>query len=161
MSATAAAPSTSPSAARRFGIAWVLLVLTVALHVTDEALTGFLPIYNATATEIHQRWPWLHPPTFSFPVFVGALSAALAIALLLTPLAFRHPRGFRPFAIICAVLMILNGCNHIGGTILGHSFADIAFPRPMPGTYSSPTMIAASIYVLFAARKLRVNTAAR
>ena len=28
-------------------VAWVCLALAIGLHVTDEALTGFLPVYNA------------------------------------------------------------------------------------------------------------------
>jgi hypothetical protein len=45
---------------RKLGIAWVLLCLTLALHVTDEALTGFLNIYNPTVLALRAKlryWP--------------------------------------------------------------------------------------------------------
>jgi hypothetical protein len=31
-----------------FGIAWIALCLAFALHIIDEALTGFLSVYNPT-----------------------------------------------------------------------------------------------------------------
>jgi hypothetical protein len=85
---------------------------------------------------------------FTYDSWLTMLIIALCLALLLTPLAFYFPRGFRAFAIICAFLMIANGCSHLLGTFLGHTFSDIRFSRPMPGTYSSPTMITAAVYLL-------------
>lgn len=43
-------------AARRFGTAWVALTLSLAVHVTDEALTDFLSIYNPTVQAIRSRF---------------------------------------------------------------------------------------------------------
>ena len=132
----------------RFGIAWIALVLAVALHVLDEALTGFLGVYNPTVVEMRRRIRWLPMPTFKYSVWLVGLIVGLSVALMLSPLAFHFPREFRPFAIGGAVLMVLNGIGHLLGTIAGHTFNGIRFPRPMPGTYSSPTMIAAAIYLL-------------
>lgn len=139
--------------ARRFAIAWVILVISVAIHVADEALSGFLRVYNPTVLELRHRVPWVRPPTFTFETWITGLIAAICVALLLTPLAFRAPRVFRPIAIVMAVLMLLNGCSHIAGTILGHTFNDIQFPRPMPGTYSSPVMITAAVYLIIISRR--------
>ena len=139
---------------RRLGWAWVLLCLGLALHVTDEALTGFLDIYNPTVREIKARLGF-GPPPFDFRVWLTALIAAVVVLLLLSPFAFRNSRGWRPLAWGFAVLMILNGLNHTAGTILGHSFADITWPRPMPGFYSSPFIIAASIWLIWNLRRTR------
>jgi hypothetical protein len=132
----------------RLGVAWLILVSSVLLHVIDEAATGFLSIYNPTALELRRHAPWLPLPTFTFAFWLSGLAVAIGIAFVVSPIAFRWPRAFRPFAVLSAVLMILNGVNHIVGTILGHTFSDISFASPMPGTYSSPTMIAAAVYVL-------------
>ena len=138
-------------------MAWLLLAGSVSLHVIDEALTGFLSIYNPTVLELHQRVRWLYPPTFTFEAWLAGLIIALGAAFLLTPLAFHFPRAFRPLAILCAVLMIINGCGHLVGTALGRTFSDIHFARPMPGTYSSPFMIAAAIYLLICSWRLRTS----
>jgi len=37
------------SAARGFGRAWFALTVAFALHVLDEAVTGFLAVYNAAS----------------------------------------------------------------------------------------------------------------
>jgi hypothetical protein len=66
----------------------------------------------------------------------------------------RYPLD-RPVAYVVSVLMIANGLNHFAGTILGRTVESVHFPRPMPGFYSSPTMIAASIYVLVQLRNTK------
>jgi hypothetical protein len=136
---------------RRLGVAWLILVFSVLLHVLDEATSGFLDVYNPTVLELRRRIHWLRLPTFAFESWLSGLAIALGIAFLVSPLAFRWPKAFRPIAIIGAILMILNGANHLVGTLMGHTFYDIRFARPMPGTYSSPSMIAAAVYVLLVA----------
>jgi hypothetical protein len=58
---TAAVPAPGQTTAvRRLGIAWVLLPLAPAIHVADEALTGFPSIYNPTVNALRARlgfWP--------------------------------------------------------------------------------------------------------
>lgn len=132
----------------RLAIAWLMLVMAVSIHVFDEAKTGFLAVYNPTVSRIRTKFRWSWPPVFSTRVWLTRLVVAIAISFLLTPLAFHFPRTFRPLATLAAIAMLLNGVSHLAGTILGHTFSDIRFPRPMPGTYSSPILIAASIYVL-------------
>jgi hypothetical protein len=53
--------------------AWVALALALGLHVTDEALTGFLPVYNGVVGGIRANHPWVLLPTFTFPVWLGGL----------------------------------------------------------------------------------------
>jgi hypothetical protein len=64
----------------------------------------------------------------------------------------RGARWSRPIAYVVSILMIAIGMSHIAATILGRTVASVRFPRPMPGFYSSPTLIAASIYVLMKLR---------
>jgi hypothetical protein len=132
----------------RLALAWLLLIATVSVHVYDEARHGFLAIYNPTVSRIRERFPLLRFPVFTYRRWMIQLVAAITIAVLLTPLSVHLPGVFRPIAAIAAIAMILNGLSHLGGTIVGHTFRDIQIPRPMPGTYSSPAMIVAAVYVL-------------
>lgn len=73
--------------------------------------------------------------------------------MALSPLAFRNARGLRPLAYLFAVIMLLNGLGHTLGTIAGRTVAGVHFPRPMPGFYSSPLLLAASLYLLVQLRR--------
>ena len=60
MNTMAQVPSREVCALRKLGIAGVLLCAALALHVTDEALTGFLAVYNPTVVALRERlgyWP--------------------------------------------------------------------------------------------------------
>jgi hypothetical protein len=52
------------SAASGFGRAWFVLTVAFALHVIDEATTGFLGVCNPTVTALRSRWlrplAWLY-----------------------------------------------------------------------------------------------------
>lgn len=130
------------------GIAWLALCAALAVHVADEALTGFLTVYNPTVLAARARFGWFPMPTFTFGVWLGGLVLLVVVLLAMSPLVFRGVRGMRPVAYALAVIMILNALGHTLGTIRGHTFAEISFARPMPGFYSSPLLLAASIYLL-------------
>lgn len=136
-----------------FARPWLALCVAFAAHVADEALTGFLSVYNPTVVAARHRWPWFPMPTFSFDVWLYGLMAAVLLAFLLTPLAASNRRGLRPFAWFFAVVMFLNGLGHISGTILGRTFPEIRFARPMPGFYSSPLLLFASIWLMVRLRR--------
>ena len=138
-----------------FGRAWFFLCLALLLHVTDEALTGFLRIYNPIVIAFRQKVPWLPFPTFEFDVWLAGLLIAVTALLLLTPFAVRGAGWLRPLAYLFAGLMVMNALGHTAGTIAGPSFP-VPIPRPMPGFYSSPVLLAASIYLLY---QLRARTA--
>lgn len=148
-----AAPGRAP--ARALGSAWVGLSAALALHVTDEAVTGFLSVWNPTALEARARLPWLPIPVVRFEVWLGGLIAAVALAFAFSPVFFRGGGRLRPFAYMVSALMIGNGLGHIAGTIAGHTFADIRFPRPAPGFYSSPLLIAAAVWLIVELRRSR------
>lgn len=132
--------------------AWILLALAIAVHVTDEAMTGFLSVYNPTALALRERFPWLPIPVFRFDVWLGGLVIGIIVLLLLSRFVARGSAVMRPIAFVLSILMIGNGVSHIAGTILGRTLEGVRFPRPMPGFYSSPFLLAASIYLLWALR---------
>jgi hypothetical protein len=129
-------------------ISWLLLCAAIALHVADEATHNFLAVYNPSVLALRARVPWLPLPVFSFRLWIAGLAIAIALLFSLSPFVSRGARWIRVFAYLVSVLMIANGLNHTAGTILGRTVESVHFARPMPGFYSSPTLIAASIYVL-------------
>jgi hypothetical protein len=131
-----------------FGRAWLFLCVAFCAHVADEALTGFLPLYNATVLAMRSEYKWYPMPTFGFREWLIALIVANAVLLLLTPYAFRNAWWLRPLGYVFAVVHLLNGTGHTLATIFGRTVSSVSVPRPAPGFYSSPLLLAASIYLL-------------
>lgn len=132
-------------AEKQFGLAWILLAVALALHVTDEALTDFLSVWNPLATAVRERVPFLPLPIFTFRVWLTGLILGVLLLLALSPLAFRGARWLVPLAYFLGILMVANGLGHIAGSFyLG---------RLMPGVYSSPFLLAAAVYLLASVRK--------
>jgi hypothetical protein len=108
----------------------------LAVHVTDEALTDFLSVYNPAVRAVRERLPWLPLPTFTFEIWLAGLILAIAVLTSLAPLAFRGRRLAAWLAYPYAAIMFANGLGHIGGSIyLG---------RWLPGVWSSPLLLLAS-----------------
>jgi hypothetical protein len=139
------------------GEAWILLCLALAIHVLDEALTGFLKVYNPTVLALRQRLGYWPMPPFEFRNWLTGLIVLVVILLALSPFAFRGARAFRPFFYLFAILMLANGLGHIAATILGQTVSSVHFARPAPGFYSAPLLLAGSIYSLLQLRKTRVS----
>jgi len=132
-------------AERRFGLAWVGFAAALAVHVTDEATHDFLATYNPTALAIRARLPFLPLPTFTFGVWLGLLSAGIALLLALSLLAFRGARGMRIAAYPLAIVVgIFNAFGHLGSSVY--------YGRWMPGVYSSPLLLVAAVFLLVSAR---------
>ena len=128
-------------AGRRFGTAWVLFALALALHVTDEATYDFLSTYNASVRAIRARLPFLPFPAFSFRIWLTLLVAGILLLLCLSPWAFRGASWLRIVARPLAIIVgILNATGHISSSIY--------LQRWMPGVYSSPILLAAAIFLL-------------
>lgn len=150
---TQASPRTQSA---KLGIAWVALCVALLLHVLDEALTNFLSVYNPTVLALRERFSWFPFPVFRFETWLAGLIILNLILLSLSPFAFRGARWLRPIAYLFGVIMLVNGLGHTLGTIFGRTVESVHFPRPMPGFYSSPVLLAASIYLLF---ELKVSAA--
>jgi hypothetical protein len=137
-------PSISDSG-RRLGFAWVAMAVTIALHVTDEAATDFLSVYNPAVHAIRARLPFLPVPTFTFGVWLTGLVLGVLLLLALAPLAFRGKRWVIWASFPLSVLMFGNGLMHIAGSFyLG---------RLMPGVYSAPILLIASACLFLCARR--------
>src|SRR3989449_11259658 len=117
----------------KLGMAWVLLCLALAVHVTDEASTGFLAVYNPTVVALRAKIGFWPMPTFEFREWLTGLIVAVLVLLALSPLVFKRVRWMRPVFYVFAVIMLLNGLGHTTGTIFGHTVSTVRFPRPMPG----------------------------
>jgi len=133
--------------ARKFGFAWLLLCMALALHVLDETLTDFLSVYNPAVQAIRKRFSFLPLPVFSFRVWLTGLSVAILLAFCLSPLAFRGSRFAIGVAYPLSILMFANGLGHIGASLYRR--------RMMPGVYSSPLLLLASAYLFICAESLR------
>jgi hypothetical protein len=142
-------------------LAWITLCLALAVHVTDEAVSGFLSVYNPTVMAMRARVPWLPLPGFRFDVWLGGLIAAIVLLLSLSVFVSRRAAWMRPIAYAFAFIMFANGMGHTLGTIFGRTVASVRFPRPMPGFYSSPLLLAASLYLLFELKRTRSDAKAR
>jgi hypothetical protein len=137
----------------RLGWSWLALCTALALHVTDEALTGFLGVWNPTVAALHVRWPWLSMPTFRFDVWLGGLIALVVVLFAASPRFFHGAGVLRLPAYFFSALMVANGLGHTVATALGHTVPEVRFARPAPGFYSSPLLIAAAVWVIAELRR--------
>lgn len=128
--------------------AWIAICLVLALHVADEAATGFLSVYNPTVMALRHSRPWLPLPVYTFRGWMAGLAAVNVLLLCLSIFVLRGARWMRPIGFVFAAVMFANGLVHIGATVRGRTVASLRFPRPLPGFYSSPLMILASLYLL-------------
>ncbi len=101
MNTMAAVPANDHAGStQNLGWAWVFLALALAVHVTDEATTGFLAIYNPTVETLRARLGYWPMPTFEFREWLTGL-----IALAGCPLAavsVRLSRGaLDPAGVLC------------------------------------------------------------
>ena len=131
----------------------MLLCMGLALHVFDEASTGFLGVYNPTVLALRAQLGWWPMPTFTFRVWLAGLILAVIVLLLLSGAVARGVTGTRFVAYVFAIIMLLNACSHTLATIFGRTVASVTFPRPAPGFWSSPFMAAAAIYLLLQLRR--------
>jgi hypothetical protein len=152
---TVTAPIARAPGSSKLGIAWILLCLALAAHVTDEASTGFLKVYNPTVVALRTRLGFWPMPTFEFQEWLTGLIVAVLVLLALSPFVSRGSRWIRPLFYFLAVAMFANGLAHTAGTIFGRTVSSVRFARPMPGFYSSPLLLAASVYALIQLSRTR------
>lgn len=141
----------------RLGFAWLALCAALALHVTDEALTGFLGVYNPTVLAMRSRYQWFPMPTFEFKEWLTGLICAVVVLVALSPFFFRHARWVRPLGYFAAFINILNAFGHTTATILGRTVVSVPVTRPAPGFWSSPFLFAASLWLLLELRRSKTG----
>ncbi len=124
-------------------VAWLLVLSSLSVHVFDEAVTGFLPFYNQLVPDLRERLGFFPMPTFSHTVWLGGLITVIALGFCATPLVYRGVKGIRIVALVLGVLMILNACGHMLGSLY--------FGYLLPGFWSSPLLLAAASLLAFRA----------
>jgi hypothetical protein len=127
------------------------LALALGLHVADEALTGFLPVYNRIVAGVRAKHAWVPLPTFTFPVWLAGLVLGVLLLLALTPVVSRGARWIRVVSLLLSVVMI--------GNALGHLAASLYWGRLAPGVYSSPVLLSAAVALLVTASRAEVQSA--
>ena len=134
---------------RQWRAAWVCLAVALALHVTDEALTGFLPVYNGIVEAIRANHPWVLLPTFTFPVWLAGLVLGILLLLALTPVVSRGGRWIRVVSLVLSIVMIGNALGHLG--------VSLYWGRVAPGAYSSPLLFLAAVALLVTSARAKVQ----
>ena len=122
---------------RRHWLAWMILCGTLAVHVADEVLTGYLDWHNQTVLAIRKQYPLVLLPTFTFEIFLSLLIFAVVSLSAASYFVWTGRWAMRPISHVFAVFMLVNGLLHIAHSIYMREF--------MPGVYTSPLLIAASI----------------
>ncbi|HLX44983.1 MAG TPA: hypothetical protein VKR43_16165 [Bryobacteraceae bacterium] len=120
--------------------AWLLLCAALAVHIADEALTGFLGLYNPAVLAIRERRPWLILPTFTFPVWISLLGLGVIGLLILSHWVKRRLPWTAYASYAFAGAMIANGIAHLGFSIYKAQW--------MSGAYTSPVLLAAALNLL-------------
>ncbi len=123
--------------------AWLALTCALGLHVADEAAHDFLSVYNPAVASLRDRLPWAPLPQFTFQIWLGGLIVGVTILLLLTPLVRFDSRLLLWASFVLGVLMLCNALGHLVGSLY--------VGRALPGVYSSPFLLAASVWLLVAA----------
>ena len=120
-------------------LAWAALMVALGLHVIDEALTDFLPFYNHVVRVLQERFGFFPMPTFSFDIWLGGLIFLILLGFALTPLVARGGRVMRVVTTLIGGLMVFNA--------LGHMLWSACLGRLLPGFWSSPILLVASLWV--------------
>ncbi len=120
--------------------AWVAMVTALALHVLDEATSGFLPFYNQLVLDIRDGLGFSPMPTFSYGAWLGGLIGAILIGYLVVLLILRNGRVIRIVTTVVGVIMVANA--------LGHMLGSIYFGRLLPGFWSSPLLLLVAMWVV-------------
>lgn len=126
--------------------------------MTDEALTGFLSIYNPTVIALRRELGFWPMPTFEFRFWLLGLIAAILVGIAVTPLFFRNVGWIRPVGYFVALFAgIFNALGHTIATILGHTVRAVTFKGPAPGFYSSPLLFVAACYLIVQLRRAKTR----
>lgn len=132
-----------PDRIRRWRTAWLVLAGALGIHVADEALTGFLPVYNGVVVAVRARMPWAPLPTFTYPVWLTGLILGILLMVGMTGQVARGRNWIRAASVWLGLLMM--------GNAVGHAAASVYWERPAPGVYSSPILFAAAAALLVTA----------
>jgi hypothetical protein len=120
--------------------AWMLLVGALAVHVVDEAVTGFLNFYNPLVLSIRSQASWFPMPTFTFGPWLTGLVLLVLILASLAPAVYRGGVATRVASWIFSTIMCMNGIGHLAGAAYFHTW--------VPGATSAPLLLATSLLLM-------------
>lgn len=129
---------------RQHWLAWMALCVALAIHVADEALTGFLEWYNPTVVSLREKYPQLLLPTHTFGPWLSLLIFAVVALSASSYFVWKGRWAMRPISHVFAVFMLVNGLLHIAISIYMREW--------ISGVYSSPLLLAASIALIVCTR---------
>ena len=110
----------------------------------DEAVTDFLGVYNHAVHAIRERHPFIMLPIFSFDIWLSLLIFAVIALVGVSVFVWKGRWAMRPISYVFAAVMLTNGLLHIAHSIFERKL--------MPGVYTSPLLLAASIVLVAATR---------
>lgn len=128
----------------RLARAWLALTTSLALHVVDEATNDFLSFYNPMVLRMRERYDWFPMPTFTFWPWLIGLTLLVVFLYALTASVRRGGRWVKVAGYPFAFIMLLNG--------IGHIWFAVSEGRMIPGVWTAPLLLAASLYMFIALR---------
>jgi hypothetical protein len=134
------------------GIPWLLLCLSLGANILDDALNDFLGYYNATVLSLYGHFSWFPRIDLTLRNWLVGVIVADAVLLLLTPFAYRNSSVLRPIAYIFSTIMLLIGSGSILASVLGQTVPSVHFAGGAPGIYTSPLLLAASVFLFWRLR---------
>ncbi len=116
------------------------MLSVLAIHVIDEALTGFLPFYNKLILDQRQKFGFFPMPTLTFDIWLGGILLLLCVAFALIPVVRRGGKFIRIVYTTIGILMVLNAGAHLIGSLYTGSL--------LPGFWSSPFLFITAVFVV-------------
>jgi len=132
----------------RHRAAWLALTAVLALHVCDEAATGFLGFYNPLVLQLRARFGWFPAPTFRFSIWLIGLALLVLLLWGLAPLIARGGTAASILSWALGAIMFMNGAAHLGGSAY--------WGRWLPGSTTAPLLLIASVWLLYTTRRRAV-----
>ena len=92
---------------------WLVLCLTLAVHVLDEVVGGFIPQVNGLLSGIARDLEIPGVPQFSSVRWLGAVAVVVLLLLVFTGPVSRRARLTRLLPHALASVLLVNGLGHI------------------------------------------------
>lgn len=135
---------------RALGLAWFYLCCLLVAHGVEEAMGGFVDVWNPVLATVRAT-TGLPLPQFQISVWLGCLVVVVLVLLALTAFAFRTPMSMTTASVVFGAIMIVNGVNHLASPLyLG---------RFLPGQFTSPLLIASGTWLIVQARRVEGRAA--
>ncbi len=125
------------------GRPWLALCFCLAVHVAEEAFTGFLPFYGDATRAVSELLPFVTSPSLVLATSMWMSVAFVAILTALAPFAYRGASWMRVATIGVSLVALANVSGHIGGSML--------VGQALPGVYTTPLLAVVGVYALVSA----------